>query len=303
LLIVVMAVCLWCGVPGQAETSYHINLVDRFGDMPTQQLVASRESLEYALYNTIFDTEVFWQGLTVRDRRSILGKARQAISAGLGLRVVIPKAGKLENVEFQILPFDNWINQYLVIVTNLSVDDKGEATIVPLDSGVTIIFVLDGEHLALYTNYAAKQQLEEIEQKLAKNPKNKELLLAKASLYDMFDQREAVATYEEIIRLYPKEAVAYNNLAMLYTGYLNLNLLNPEKALQYAKKACALTKNKDVAFLDTLARAYYVNGELKKALDLTRENLAKDNQRVFHLFLEMLQARILGDSITNAENC
>lgn len=93
LLIVVMAVCLWCGVPGQAETSYHINLVDRFGDMPTQQLVASRESLEYALYNTIFDTEVFWQGLTVRDRRSILGKARQAISAGLGLQWLYQRPG------------------------------------------------------------------------------------------------------------------------------------------------------------------------------------------------------------------
>ena len=49
LLIVVMAVCLWCGVPGQAETSYHINLVDRFG-IYRRQLVASGIA-GYALFN------------------------------------------------------------------------------------------------------------------------------------------------------------------------------------------------------------------------------------------------------------
>lgn len=293
--------CLWGVSQGQAGTPYKLTLVAEFENIPTQQLVASVDSLEHALYNTVFDNQVFWQGLSAQDRRQILKKSHQAISTGLGVRVVLPRVGRLKNVEFQLLPIDNGISQLLLIATNLVENKKEEIVTVPIKDGVLMTFVLDGDHLAFYADFYAQQQLEEVEQGLVKEPGKKELLLQKAAINDLFDQEEAVSAYEEVIRRYPEEAVAYNNLAMLYTGYLNLNLLNPKKALLNAEKACELTQNKDVGFLDTLARAYFVNGDIKQALELTRENIAKDDQRIFRLFLEMIQAQVLRSTGGKAE--
>ena len=46
------------------------------------------------------------------------------------------------------------------------------------------------------------------------------------------------------------------------------------EALKLAEKAVAISKEKEPAFLDTLAEAYYANGDAQKAVDTERKALA-----------------------------
>lgn len=51
-------------------------------------------------------------------------------------------------------------------------------------------------------------------------------------------------------------------------------LRDPAKGLEYAKKAVTLTSEKQPGFLDTLAEAYYVNGEFDQAIQTEEKALA-----------------------------
>jgi tetratricopeptide (TPR) repeat protein len=98
---------------------------------------------------------------------------------------------------------------------------------------------------------------------------------------------EAIAEYQAALRLNPKYVPALNNLAWLYATASDATLRNRSKALEYALQAVALENATNAHPLDTLAEAYYVNGDYanavlteKKALalqsdDATRKSLAE----------------------------
>jgi len=64
---------------------------------------------------------------------------------------------------------------------------------------------------------------------------------------------KAIADYNEAIRLYPTYALSYNNLAWLLAVCPDADVRNGAKAVEYAKRACMLSKWKLPIILDTLA--------------------------------------------------
>jgi tetratricopeptide (TPR) repeat protein len=96
---------------------------------------------------------------------------------------------------------------------------------------------------------------------------------------------KAVGDYTEAIRLDPGLASAYNGLAWLLATCPDSKYRDGKKAVQYAMKACELSKWKNHGFLDTLAAAYAETGDFaeavkwqEKAIELAPED-EKENCR------------------------
>jgi predicted Zn-dependent protease len=90
--------------------------------------------------------------------------------------------------------------------------------------------------------------------------------------YSLNQEQAARDSYEQALRLAPDNTEALNNLAWLLLTAQEPTLRNPEKALLLAEKAAAKTRTPQV--LDTLATAYWANGNRAEALALEEEALA-----------------------------
>ena len=91
--------------------------------------------------------------------------------------------------------------------------------------------------------------------------------------YSLNQEQTARDSYEQALRLAPDNTEALNNLAWLLLTAQEPTLRNPEKALLLAEKAAAKTRTPQV--LDTLATAYWANGNRAAALALEEEALAR----------------------------
>jgi Zn-dependent protease with chaperone function len=117
-------------------------------------------------------------------------------------------------------------------------------------------------------------------------PHNVQLYQNLAMVYHAVGQyREAMKTYDRLIRLDPEHAIALNNLAWLLATAEDHGLRDEKRALILAKKAVALERSAMV--LDTLAEAYFVNGmipqavsTIKEAIDLTENGKAYYEQQL-----------------------
>src|SRR5258708_39990388 len=72
--------------------------------------------------------------------------------------------------------------------------------------------------------------------------------------------------YTEVIRVNPRAALGYNNLAWLLATCPKESLRDGMKAVENALKACELTNWKDANFIGTLAGAYAEAGDFKEAV-------------------------------------
>lgn len=116
-------------------------------------------------------------------------------------------------------------------------------------------------------------------QQLLKEPTNVSLHLNLAMVYhQMGNYEEAIKTYERILHLDPDLDVALNNLAWLLLTAPDERLRNPRRAVILAK--LAVFRKRIPIYLDTLAEAYYVNGEIEKAVELIKEAIALADENV-----------------------
>jgi hypothetical protein len=67
--------------------------------------------------------------------------------------------------------------------------------------------------------------------------------------------------------------VAHNNLAWLFATSEDQQFRNPRGALEHAQRAVALSGWQEAAFIDTLAEAFYVNGNFAEAVKVQTEAL------------------------------
>ena len=112
-----------------------------------------------------------------------------------------------------------------------------------------------------------------LEQQLKREPDNVVLHENVAMIYyEMGRLKDAVETYEKVIRLDPSRAVALNNLAWIMVTSPDKDLRDRERALVLAKEAVKLEKSP--MFLDTLAEAYYENGLIPEAIDTIQEAIS-----------------------------
>jgi TPR repeat protein len=90
------------------------------------------------------------------------------------------------------------------------------------------------------------------------------------------DAIEAAKWYQKAVD--QDNAEAMNNLALLMANSRNTAVRNPQQAIVLATKAVAAGSNPD--YLDTLAAAYFANGQTDRAIETEQKALAKapDNE-------------------------
>ncbi len=98
--------------------------------------------------------------------------------------------------------------------------------------------------------------------------------------------REAITNYELSLALEDENAETLNNLAWLLITAKDVEILNLPRALQLAKKAAGISNA--VHIFDTLATAYWANGERQKAMAIEKELLgrAEKNRAFYRMQLE-----------------
>ena len=102
---------------------------------------------------------------------------------------------------------------------------------------------------------------------IARNPGMPEPRANLCGLYSDTKQEETAAeTCTEALQFNPDYPPLLNNLAWLLATSADPHVRSPVKALQYARKAAALTKEKNPNVLDKLAEAYFVNGQYDEAI-------------------------------------
>ena len=84
---------------------------------------------------------------------------------------------------------------------------------------------------------------------------------------------KALSDYKQALSLKHDDATIHNNLAWLYATAKDKEFQDKAKALEHALKAVELSKEKNAEILDTLARAYYINGKVKEAIETEKKTL------------------------------
>jgi rhomboid protease GluP len=124
---------------------------------------------------------------------------------------------------------------------------------------------------------AKAQQL--YEAVLGKNPHDADQqevfaeLCLEQKLYD-----QAIDHFQQALRLKPDMAVSHNNLAWLYATSEDPRYRNPAQALEHARQAVELTNWKEPIFIDTLAEAFYANGNFPEAVRVEARALDLDSK-------------------------
>lgn len=105
----------------------------------------------------------------------------------------------------------------------------------------------------------------------------KELFLAGDFMLFKKREAEAIEAYEMAVSLEQGDAELLNNLSWLYLTSSDLNLRNPIRALRLARDAAAIEPAGFI--LDTLARAYWANGFVEKAVETEKQAAFADPTR------------------------
>lgn len=114
---------------------------------------------------------------------------------------------------------------------------------------------------------------------IKKSPGNANLYYDLANVHlNKKEYEEAISAYRQAVWLKPDFAPALNNLAWLYATCEDERLRDPKEALKLALAAVDLFPRAHV--LDTLAEAYYVNGQYRQALLAGKQalQLASENR-------------------------
>jgi tetratricopeptide (TPR) repeat protein len=80
------------------------------------------------------------------------------------------------------------------------------------------------------------------------------------------DYEHAAADFQEAVRIGVDDPASYNNLAWILATCSNAKQRDGKKAVEYAKKACELTRWKDWNLISTLAAAYAESGDFDNAV-------------------------------------
>lgn len=100
-----------------------------------------------------------------------------------------------------------------------------------------------------------------------------------ASVYGRTGQEaKSLATNEEGLKSVPDDDIMLNNAAWTYATAQDTSLRDPQKALDYARRAVAISKGKKAFILDTLAEALYANQLFDEAVATEKKALSMEPQ-------------------------
>jgi tetratricopeptide (TPR) repeat protein len=95
-----------------------------------------------------------------------------------------------------------------------------------------------------------------------------------ATLSRLGRQAEALPVFEQAVKLDPDCAPALNGAAWILATYLDLQVRDPRRALEWATRAADLTGREDPNVLDTLAAAHAAGGDFATAAVVAKEAMA-----------------------------
>jgi hypothetical protein len=136
----------------------------------------------------------------------------------------------------------------------------------------TVGFSLDTSRVV--QNWRTELQLGVIEREIKRGQENHRLYSAYGSL--LLEQGQfgkAESALRKSLESAPEDANTLNNLAWLYATSPS-PYFNPRAALKLALRAAAIEPNPTI--LDTLAEAYYVNGQAEEALKITQKAILEE---------------------------
>jgi tetratricopeptide (TPR) repeat protein len=120
-----------------------------------------------------------------------------------------------------------------------------------------------------------------LQKQLAEKPNDINLLMSLASTYEMMAwHKQSIDLFERLLVLDGSHQRALNNFAWLLATVPDMELRNPERAVELAKRAVALKKLPYC--LDTLAEAYYASGSFEMAIDTIKEAISLDGENEYY---------------------
>ncbi len=130
----------------------------------------------------------------------------------------------------------------------------------------TQAYIKVAEAFELLDNKA--QALEILLKAINKNPKDTMIWMNIARL-ELKSNRphEALDVFKEVLRIDNKNSDAYNNIAFILLNNNKSTEKDIKMALEYAQKANSIKSNKP-EYMDTMAEAYYRNGDYYKSQEL-----------------------------------
>lgn len=100
-----------------------------------------------------------------------------------------------------------------------------------------------------------------------------------AALSERNEYDRAIIQARQAVQIDPNSVNALNDLSWYLANYSQSNQSARDEAVVYAKKACELTQNKDPAILDTLAYAYFADGQHNAAINVENNAIALAKSR------------------------
>jgi tetratricopeptide (TPR) repeat protein len=132
-----------------------------------------------------------------------------------------------------------------------------------------------------------------LEEQIRQDPGNLSYYEGLAMLYHETGRiMQAVESYERILELSPDHHMSLNNLAWILATSEEEAIRDPSRALLLAERAVA--QKRTAVYLDTLAEAYYANGEIQEAVKVIQEaiDVAKENRQYYEGQLQKFQAAL-----------
>ena len=127
-------------------------------------------------------------------------------------------------------------------------------------------------------NIAYRFMSKALSRQIEKKPDNALLYRNLATIYHhLGEHAQAKAAYEKALAIQPAQPSVLNNLAWLLVTAPDSSLRDPVRGLHLARLAVSMERAP--AFLDTLAEAYYVNEDPRRAVELIEEALSKAQDR------------------------
>ncbi len=116
-----------------------------------------------------------------------------------------------------------------------------------------------------------------------------------ATLYEQTGKiQKAIDIYEKLLKKYPDSAIIMNNLAFLYADSSS-DPKTIEKAFTLIKRAMSKREPTPPTFIDTLAWIYYRSGQIKKAIEVINQVIAKAPDNPTLLYHQAVILKEAGD--------
>ena len=87
------------------------------------------------------------------------------------------------------------------------------------------------------------------------------------TLFEVNKIQSAVEQYYKVLEYEPDNLEALNSLAWFLATKVDASFYDPQKAVEYAQRACELTDYENPELLDTLAVSYAASGNFKEAIE------------------------------------